>query len=135
MAEHEIKLVASLDTSNINTNTGTTGATNRTTSSGGSSAVGTAIVGSQLGGAIGSITKGNLILGAEISKTIKLLIKSLTDGIYLINFHLHNVLHPLKEITKEFSIVNRGVEGISKSFESYERFMTVFEIGIKHSTG
>ena len=52
MAEHEIKLIASLDTSGINTNTGTTGATtNRTTSSGGSttSALGTALVGGQLG--------------------------------------------------------------------------------------
>ena len=48
MAEHEIKLVASLDTSNINANVGTTGATtNRTTSSGGSSTVGNAIIGSQ----------------------------------------------------------------------------------------
>lgn len=52
MAEHEIKLIATLDTSNINTNAGTTGTTtNRTTSSGGSatSAVGTALIGSQLG--------------------------------------------------------------------------------------
>ena len=49
--DHEIKLVATLDTSNINTNTGTTGATtNRTTSTGGSSVstFGTALVGSQL---------------------------------------------------------------------------------------
>ena len=52
MAEHEIKLVATLDTSNINPNTGTSGTTtNRTTSSGGSStsAVGTALIGGQLG--------------------------------------------------------------------------------------
>ena len=129
MAEHEIKLIASLDTSGINTNTGTSGTTtNRTTSTGSlsSNAVGTAIIGSQL---------GNFLLGTQITKTIKLLIKSLSDGIYLINFHLHNVLHPLKEITREFSIVNRGVAGISKSFESYERMMTIFEIAIKHSTG
>lgn len=70
-----------------------------------------------------------------MSKSIKLLIKALSDGIYLINFNLHNILHPLKEITKEFSIVNRGVNGISKSFESYEKYMTVFEIAIKKSTG
>lgn len=127
MAEHEIKLVASLDTSNINTNTGTTGTTTNRTGGSSSSALGTAIIGSQLG------SVGNMI-GIEIPKTIKLLIKSLSDGIYLINFHLHNILQPLKEITKEFSIVNRGVEGISKSFETYERFMTVFETGIKHST-
>ena len=107
MSEHQIHLVASLDTSNINTNTGTTGTTNRTTSSGGSatsSTLGTALIGSQL---------GSQLVSLEMTKTIKLLIKSLSDGIYLINFHLHNVLHPLKEITKEFSIVNRGVEGIS----------------------
>lgn len=35
--DHEIRLVASLDTSNINTNVGTTGTTNRTSSSGGAS--------------------------------------------------------------------------------------------------
>lgn len=58
MAEHEIKLVASLDTSNINTNAGTTGTTgtttNRTTSTGGSatSAIGNALIGSQFGGAL-----------------------------------------------------------------------------------
>lgn len=130
MAEHEIKLVASLDTSNINTNAGTTGATtNRTTSSGGSASnvVGTAIVGSQLG-IVGSA------IGIELTKTIKLLIKSLSDGIYLINFHLHNILNPLKEITREFSIVNRGVDGISKSFEEYEKKMKLFDFGAKNST-
>ena len=47
MSEHQIKLVASLDTSNINTNTGT--ASNRTTSSGGSSTIASsAMIGSSV---------------------------------------------------------------------------------------
>ena len=63
MAEHEIKLVASLDTSGINTNVGTTGTTNRTTTSTGGSSTstfGTALVGSQLG----SVIKGNIAFAA-----------------------------------------------------------------------
>ena len=128
MAEHEIKLVASLDTSNINTNVGTTGTTtNRTTTSSVGSAtstVGNAIIGSQLGSA----------LSLQITKTINNLIKALSDGIYLINFQLHNILQPLKEITKEFSNVNRGVKGISESFESYEKQMKLFENAAKNST-
>ena len=59
MAEHEIKLVASLDTSSINTNVGTTGTTtNRTTSFGGSAtnSFGTALIGSQLGSVGGALS-------------------------------------------------------------------------------
>ena len=47
--EHQIHLVASLDTSNINTNTGTTGTTGGSSGGSATSTVGTALVGSQLG--------------------------------------------------------------------------------------
>ena len=113
--DHEIKLVATLDTSNINPNTGTTGATtNRTTSSGGSmtSAFGTALVGGQLG------SVGNA-LSLQMSKAIKSFIESLSKGITLINHQLHRLSLPLYEIVKEFNFVNRDINGMSEAFGNF----------------
>ena len=125
--DHEIKLVATLDTSNINTNTGTTGATtNRTTSSGGSttSAFGTALVGGQLG------SVGNA-LSLQMSKAIKSFIESLSKGIQLINHQLHRLSLPLYEIVKEFNLVNRDINGMSESFGKFtDRYLSSLQNSI-----
>ena len=127
MAEHEIKLIASLDTSGINTNTGTSGTTtNRTTSSGGStsSTFGTALVGSQLG------SVGNA-LSLQMSKAIKIFIESLSKGITLINHQLHRISIPLYEIAKEFNLVNRDINGMSESFGKFrERYVSSLQTSI-----
>lgn len=126
--DHEIKLVATLDTSNINTNTGTTGTTtNRTTSSGGSatSSVGTALVGSQIG------SVGNA-LSLQMSKAIKSFIESLSKGIKLINHQLHRISIPLHEIVKEFNLVNRNINGMSESFGKFtDRYLSSLQNSIE----
>ena len=124
--DHEIKLVATLDTSNINTNTGTTGTTtNRTTSTGGSttSTLGTALVGSQLG------SVGNA-LSLQMSKSIKSFIESLSKGIQLINHQLHRLSLPLYEIAKEFNLVNSDINGMS---ESFSRFTEKYLLSLQNS--
>ena len=127
MAEHEIKLIASLDTSGINTNTGTTGTTtNRTTSSGGSStsAVGTALIGSQLG-SVGSA------LSLQMSKAIKSFIESLSKGITLINHQLHRLSLPLYEIVREFNFVNRDINGMSEAFGNFrDKYLSSLQTSI-----
>ena len=128
MAEHEIKLVASLDTSGINTNTGTSGTTtNRTTSTGGSttSTLGTALVGSQLG------SVGNAI-SLQMSKAIKSFIESLSKGINLINHQLHRLSIPIYEIAKEFNLVNRDINGMSESFGKFrDRYLSSLQTSIE----
>ena len=102
MSEHQIKLVASLDTSNINTNTGT--ASNRTTSSGGSSTI-----------------ASSAMIGSSVQMAS--FIKAVQSSLQTFHHQLKRISMPMAELVREFNKAHQHIKGINQTWNLYNKNM------------
>lgn len=103
MSEHQIKLVASLDTSGINpTSTGTT-ASHRTSSGGSSTIASSAMIGS--------------------SVQMASFIKSVQASLQTFHHQLKRISMPMAELVREFNKAHQHIKGINNTFSLYNRNM------------